>query len=135
MRVAYDTSTGPARGRTRRDWTAVLGMVAVTLNVVLGLLFADRPAAAAAFDPFAICTSDGLARPSTRPADGPHDGGIHCVFCLPLMQGDAVAGADAGAGLRNALGTDLAYAAAPAPRHRTAAVASVRVRGPPAVSA
>ncbi|WP_165644684.1 hypothetical protein, partial [Oharaeibacter diazotrophicus] len=118
MRVAYDTSTSPERGRLRREWTAVLGMLAVTLNVVLGLLFADRPAAAAAaFDPFVICTSTGGTVPSAPPVGGFHDGAIHCVFCLPLMQGDAVAGAADGVGLRNALGTDLAFAAAPAPRH------------------
>lgn len=97
-RSAYDTSTDPSRGRTRRRVVSVLGLLVVLFDLVAGIVLASTEQSAAApfldeifGDRIVICTGAGMIVLDAQGLPVHDDGAVQpmCAFCLPLMQGGA----------------------------------------------
>lgn len=103
-RRCYDLSTDPAQGAVRREIASALGMLVILFNLIAGTaLAASSGNGTAPFldeifsDRIVICTGAGMI---VLDADGNpvlQDGGVDpmCVYCLPMMAGNADAPAQA----------------------------------------
>lgn len=100
----YDTGLGARRGQVRRDVACTLGLLVVLFNLAAGIAVETvSPRASWAERALKngwtiICSAyagptlvDAAGRPIEFPDTDTPAHTPHCLFCFPLMQGDALA--------------------------------------------
>jgi hypothetical protein len=144
-RKRYDLRLDRALGRARREVASALGVLLIVFNVIAGIGLgasakADSPMFADILgDRIVICTAFGMVvvdhegrqLSSQAPHSPPDHLGPQCVYCLPLLQGNAVAPAPQCTTIeREARAAPLFESASAQPAHLFRPL-TFRARGPP----
>jgi hypothetical protein len=144
-RKRYDFRLDRALGRARREVASALGVVLIVFNVIAGVGLgasakADSPMFADILgDHIVICTAFGMVVVDHEgrqvsgqvPHNPPDHLGPQCVYCLPLLQGNAVAPAPQCATIEREAGAAPLFESASAQPGHLFRPLTLRARGPP----